>query len=303
MSDFTPLVSVIMNCLNCEDYLKEAIDSVYSQTYSNWEIVFWDNASTDCSAEIVRNYDGRLKYYRGEKTVPLGEARNLALEKAQGEIIAFLDCDDYWVPEKLEKQVPLFKNKEIGLVYSNFYRLNMANGRKSVAFRSSNLPVGNVFRKFLIKYPLNMQVVMIRKVNDFFDAQLHVSEEYDYFMRILFKKKADYIHQPLAVYRYHEKMDSKRKGHLYAEEADYLLKKYENIIPNFRVDYPREINHMVLKRHYWHAKTMMQEGSKKKAIEMLKTIPGWPFQKIVLLFLAYLGKNVWLKAHELTWHY
>ena len=58
----TPLVSVIMNCLNCERYLKEAIDSVYDQSYNNWEIIFWDNQSTDKSAEIFKSYkDSRLK--------------------------------------------------------------------------------------------------------------------------------------------------------------------------------------------------------------------------------------------------
>ena len=57
----SPLISVIMNCLNCAKYLKEAIDSVYAQTYTNLEIIFWDNASTDRSAEIARSYDGRLR--------------------------------------------------------------------------------------------------------------------------------------------------------------------------------------------------------------------------------------------------
>ena len=81
-----PLVSVIMNCLNSEKYLREAIDSVYAQSYRNWEIVFWDNASNDSSAEIAWSYrDGRLRYFRGETTVPLGHARNLALKHLFGQ--------------------------------------------------------------------------------------------------------------------------------------------------------------------------------------------------------------------------
>src|SRR3989304_6187690 len=102
-------VSIIMNCLNCAKYLREAIDSIYAQTYKDWEIIFWDNASTDDSAVIAGNYDGRLRYFRDEEVVPLGKSRNLAMEKAGGEYIAFLDCDDKWMPEKLERQIPLFE--------------------------------------------------------------------------------------------------------------------------------------------------------------------------------------------------
>ena len=77
----TPLVSIIMNCYNGAKFLEEAIDSIYTQTYSNWEIVFWDNASTDDSASIAKSYDDRLKYHLALETTPLGEARDLALKK------------------------------------------------------------------------------------------------------------------------------------------------------------------------------------------------------------------------------
>ena len=114
-----PEVSVIMNCYNCSKYLKEAIDSVYAQTYQDWEIVFWDNASSDNSAEIAKRYNNKLKYFHAEITIPLGQARNRAIEKAKGKYIAFLDCDDVWLPEKLEKQVKVFcKNPKAMLVLS-----------------------------------------------------------------------------------------------------------------------------------------------------------------------------------------
>ena len=104
-----PLVSIIINCFNGEEYLREALESVISQTYKNWEIIFWDNQSTDKSAEIFKSYqDSRLKYYLASShTKILYEARNYALKKATGDFIAFLDADDYWLPDKLEKQIPL----------------------------------------------------------------------------------------------------------------------------------------------------------------------------------------------------
>ena len=63
-----PLVSVIMNCYNGQKYLKEAIDSIYKQTYKNWEIIFWDNFSKDASAKIAKSYDYRVKYFLPAET-------------------------------------------------------------------------------------------------------------------------------------------------------------------------------------------------------------------------------------------
>ncbi len=103
-----PLVSILMNCFNGEKYLREAIDSVYAQTYHNWEIIFIDNCSIDNSAKIAKSYeDKRIKYYKTKKNMPLYAARNIAIDKCNGEYIGFLDCDDIWLEDKLEKQIVL----------------------------------------------------------------------------------------------------------------------------------------------------------------------------------------------------
>ena len=120
-----PTVSIIMNCLNGERYLRQAIDSVFNQTYKDWEIIFWDNGSTDTSAEIAKSYGERVRYFRSKKTYPLGKARNLCMAKSEAEYIAFLDCDDIWLPQKLEKQIPLFeKDPEVALVFSDAIYFN-----------------------------------------------------------------------------------------------------------------------------------------------------------------------------------
>ena len=93
-----------MNCYNGEKYLREAIDSIYAQIYENWEIIFWDNNSIDNSAEIAKTHDNKLKYFKGNHTVPLGAARKKAFEKASGEWIGFLDTDDYWYFQKLRSR-------------------------------------------------------------------------------------------------------------------------------------------------------------------------------------------------------
>ena len=89
------LVTVIINCWNGEEFLREAMNSVVAQTYSNWEIVFWDNASTDKSCErVALSYGNKVRYFRSERKLSLGEVRNQAFSKVKGEFITILDADD-----------------------------------------------------------------------------------------------------------------------------------------------------------------------------------------------------------------
>ena len=120
-----PLVSVIMNCYNGEAYIAEAVKSILDQTYKNFEVIFWDNQSRDKSAIIYKSFkDKRLKYFYAKKHTSLYEARNLAIKKSKGKFISFLDTDDLWTENKLYLQVKKLENKNIGLVYSNYFFLN-----------------------------------------------------------------------------------------------------------------------------------------------------------------------------------
>ena len=106
-----PLVSIVMNCFNGEKFLKRALKSIINQRYYNWELIFWDNLSTDQSKNIFLSFDDkRLKYFCSKKFKKLYDARNDALEKCNGKYISFLDVDDCWLEEKLNKQVELLVN-------------------------------------------------------------------------------------------------------------------------------------------------------------------------------------------------
>ena len=100
------LVSIIMPSFNTGKFIAETIESVLNQTYKNWELLIVDDCSTDDTAAIVKNFDdARIKFFRNEKNSGAAFSRNFALQKARGEWIAFLDSDDLWLPEKLERQL------------------------------------------------------------------------------------------------------------------------------------------------------------------------------------------------------
>ena len=130
-----PLVTIIMNCYNGETYLKESINSVLSQTYKNWEFIFWDNKSQDKSAEIFKGYeDKRFKYFYANEHTTLYKARNLAIKKSKGDFIAFLDTDDLWDKNKLELQLRYFNNIEVGVVYSNLWIFKNNTKKKKIIY-------------------------------------------------------------------------------------------------------------------------------------------------------------------------
>ena len=161
MEESKSLVSIIMNCYNGQRFLKEAIDSVYQQDYQDWEIIFWDNASDDDSAKVAKSYDKKLKYFLAPSHTSLGKARNIALQKAHGKYVAFLDCDDKYLPEKLTKQVNMMEINQCALCYGSVIVINEEG--KKIKKNLVTDKFGNILDQLLLKYEINMQTVMIRR--------------------------------------------------------------------------------------------------------------------------------------------
>lgn len=301
----TPSVSIIMNCLDCSKYLREAIDSVYAQTYKNWEIIFWDNASSDNSAEIARSYDKRLKYFRGEETVLLYAARNLALKETKGEFISFLDCDDKWLPQKLEKQIYVLENRpDIDFIYSNYFKIIMPRSDRLILGLKSKQPEGSVFERFLYHYPVNLQTVVLRKavlnkLDTLFDEKLNLSGDYDLFMRVLYNSKAAYLHDPLIIYRIHSDMCSIRFMSDYPKENSYIIEKLKRMDPFFEVKYKAVINYINAKISYWEARSAMANASNKKAREYLSPYKLLNFNFFILYLATFFPKKIWDLLQEI----
>lgn len=128
------LVSIIMPSYNTAKFISETIESVSAQTYSNWELIIVDDCSTDNTDEVVKSFlpDDRIKYIKNEKNSGAAFSRNRALCEAKGKWIAFLDSDDVWLPEKLEKQIAFMEKNDYHFSYTNYIEIDefsIPNGR------------------------------------------------------------------------------------------------------------------------------------------------------------------------------
>lgn len=123
------LVSIIMPSYNTAKYIAETVQSVLAQTYQNWELIIVDDCSTDDTDEVVKPFlsDSRIRYLKNEKNSGAAVSRNRALREAKGKWIAFLDSDDLWMPEKLEKQIAFMKENGYHFSYTDYMEIDEAS--------------------------------------------------------------------------------------------------------------------------------------------------------------------------------
>lgn len=286
----TGLVSILMNCLNGEKYVDEAIDTVLQQTYQHWELIFWDNASTDRTGELVQKYrDPRIRYFRAQTTVPLYAARNLALEKTRGEFVAFLDIDDKWMPTKLEKQLPLFRNPKVGLVYSDTYFFN-ETGIIYQYYKHKDYYTGRCFERLLDSYFLSLETVVIRKKclenqSYFFDERFNMCGDLDLFCRIGHDWELDMVNEVLGMWRVDRKSLSWTQTNKFFDETEMMLERFRNLYPDFENKYQREIATIKRNLEVGKAKVFLREGNNQQARKLMAKFLWGPNLKPKILFV------------------
>tara|TARA_Y100000741_G_scaffold362894_1_gene349762 strand:- start:2614 stop:3567 length:954 start_codon:yes stop_codon:yes gene_type:complete len=285
----SPLVSIIMNCYNGEKYLKEAVDSVIAQTYKNWEIIFFDNASTDRSKEIINSYkNDKIKFFSSKINITLGKARNKAISKCSGLFIAFLDVDDLWLPKKLEKQIPLFENSKVGVVICDtFFFENDKNVKQLYKFKKP--PTGNVFSDLLMNSFISLETVIIRKkclkkLDHFFDERFSMIEEYDFFLRILLNWELNYVDEVLAKWRIHSSSWTWKKADLFPLEREMMIDKFKTNISDFSIEYFSEIKAMKIRGLINNFELLWSEKKGKLGRELIKKHVFYN-NKVFILFI------------------
>lgn len=271
-----PKVSIIMNCLNCARDLPQALESVRSQTLQDFEIIFWDNASTDDSAKIAQAFGPQLKYFKSDKTIPLGAARNLAIEKASGDYIAFLDCDDLWKPAKLEKEVNLFlNNPRLGLVTTD---TEIFDGKHTLSrvFQASTPMRGKVFSDLLKNQWISMSSAMISRGaltdllkrengGEWFDERLNLCEEADLFYRIAHDWELDFVNEPLTLWRVHGKNTTFQKFGEFARETRMILEKHRKLYADYDEKHQDLVKLLEKRATFQEAIALWREGKNSEA--------------------------------------
>ncbi len=165
--NLNPLVSVLMPAYNREKYIGEAIESISTQTYPNWELIIVDDGSTDSTAEIVKSYqakDNRIILYQFPENKGIPYARNKCLELAKGEYLANLDSDDIALPERLEKQVKFMeKNPEVGVCGGRYVFIDEENKKLNMPFSMPTEDKEIKINFFLYKAHVFNTTLLIRK--------------------------------------------------------------------------------------------------------------------------------------------
>ena len=217
-----PKTSIIMNCHNGEKFLHESINSVLKQSYDNWELIFYDNCSTDKSLSIIKSFnDQRIKVYKSKSFLNLYHARNEAIKKINGKYVCFLDTDDYWTKDKVEQQVEFLEtNKQYSMVYSNYYLLDEKKKIKNVYFKFI-LPEGRITKKILKKYTIGILTTCIKSEvfkSKKFNDKFNIIGDFDFFVNLSTTLNIGSIQDPLAFYREHESNYSKKNMKTHIEE-------------------------------------------------------------------------------------
>ena len=236
LNEKTPLVSVLMNCHNCEKYLKYALKSILDQSYKNWELVFLDNNSNDNSKNILNKFsDKRIKYYKTKKFLKLGEARKLGWELCKGKYIAILDADDIADPERLEKQIEFFnKNNDVAVYGSS---LDIINNDGLFVERVNCATDSDILKEEIVfSFPFMNSTLMInKKIGDELgglDPNYEIIHDHEFVYRISKKFKISNSDKVFSKWRKHEKNISWKKMLKGQLELAKLLKIISKDIKN-----------------------------------------------------------------------
>lgn len=204
-----PKVSVVIPTYNCKDYVQEAINSVLAQTYRDFELIVVDDGSTDGTGEVLKQFHSQIRYVY-QKNQGSSAAQNRGIRMASGQLVAFLDHDDLWLPHKLERQVAyLDAHPDVALVCSSVLTID-ADGsclsretEERFHLSEGQLPFETIFFRcpVLTSTVLTKREALIQA--GLFDVTLRYGDDYDMWVRLALQSPIAFIPEPLAYYRVH----------------------------------------------------------------------------------------------------
>lgn len=207
------LVSVITPAYNCAEHIEECIESVLNQTYQNWEMIIVNDKSTDNTQSIVESYvkkDPRIKLFNQEKNAGVAAARNKALDMSQGRFVAFLDSDDAWKPNKLERQLNFMISNNYGFTFTSYEIMSDKPEDKKKIFR---VPQNINYNQYLSNTIIgNLTVIMDKELLGEIRVEIGHLEDVLTWMKYLKQGYIAYgLDENLACYRVAENSVSSNK--------------------------------------------------------------------------------------------
>lgn len=251
------LVSIIMPSWNTGRFISDSIQSVLDQTYKNFELIIVDDASTDNTDKIINSFkDTRIKYYKNSQNEGAAKSRNLALRKARGKWIAFLDSDDLWMPEKLEKQIKFMKENNISFSYHNYEKIDEFSNPIGILVTGPK----RITKKMMYRYGYPGCLTFMYEAKRFGLIQIKdIKKNNDYAILLKLCKLSDcfLLNECLAKYRIrkvsisHDKFFKKFKSHVdlffVCDNKKYIISLFyaiQNMIfgLNKKIKYEKKVN-------------------------------------------------------------
>lgn len=228
------LISVVIPTHNRADLLPRAINSVLNQTYIDFEIIVVSDGSTDNTSEIVNGFtkaDDRVKFIEYAPAKGGNVARNTGIDAAKGEYIAFLDDDDEWLPEKLQKQIEIVEaDEKIGLVYTGVHIIYV---NEKVEYNSLSKEAGDLSKRILIDNCVGTtSTVLLRKSvlekSGIFDVELGALQDFDLWIRVCQHSNVGVVSEPMInYYNYLGKKQVSAVTKKYIDAFAYINEKYK----------------------------------------------------------------------------
>lgn len=268
-------ISVLMPAYNSSEFIKEAINSILNQTFSDFELIIVNDGSTDNTHQIISAFsDARIKYYQNDSNKGLAYVRNRLIELSTSDYIAFLDSDDIAEKERLEIQYNFFKQqKSLGLIAASVHSIN-ENGKLEHTNWKFNLNENELPVHLLFYNPIVTSTVMFKKEllpNEVFRSDYPPCEDYDLWVKMLFNSKGIVLSDFLATYRLYYNSVSKRKA------DDARNNRNRVIVDQLEYYFPNQYSDQEAQLHL-----SLVEFSLKNKIEDLPALQSW-IQKFITL--------------------
>lgn len=243
------LVSVIMPAYNSDNFIDTSISSVLNQTYHNLELIIINDSSTDKTENIIKKYiDNRIVYLKNEKNLGVAKSRNLGINIAKGRFIAFLDSDDVWDFEKLEKQVSFMISREIPFTYCSYKKIDESGNYLTTVHAPASLNKNKLLKTCYIG--CLTAIYDTKLIGKVFMPENTLREDYATWLKILNDvKEIKGLQYSLASYRIHKNQNSRTKLKM-AKENWKIYRNFENLNKVKSIYYFLNYSIIGIWRHY-----------------------------------------------------